>query len=290
MTGDNDGSTPPVEIGYQWLADRSKAALDRLQAIELADTSPLNADDLYFHPIFRTFRQNIVQCLYSALDHLRFLAWSLQNHKTPFPYAQATLIRTAITGSSLAMWMVSGSTPDERRRRALEFTYNDLKSERGRINTMATDPKNLQLWATAQDEVDAHRDSIEQRLDWIVQQASTLISPPPTSRGTYQKTFTDEIDIVRMAGAMAPQVGNGGWDPGTTLAQTWQILSGYAHARPWAALHGGTVTVKDPTPDPKTGLIVMSAKGDPDKLLDFAFRPVQVAESAVDRLAQLAAQ
>lgn len=284
---DGDASTP-VETGYLWLAERTKAAVARLAAIALSATSPLNADDQYFHPIYRNFRQNVEQCLYSALDHLRLVAWSLQNRESPHPFAQATLIRTAITGASIALWMISGGTPEGRRERAMEFCFNDLKSERTRIDTLATDPKNLQEWAPYQASVDAHRADIETRLDWIVQQATTLLAPPiPFSRTTYTRTITNESDIVKIAGALAPQVGTGGWDPGIVLVQTWQLLSGYAHARPWAALHGGTLTVANATPDPTTGTVQMSAKGDPERLLDVAFRALVVAETAIELLERL---
>ena len=78
-SSDTGSGSPTVEDGYGWLTTRASNALTRLQAIEVSDTSVIIADDLYFHPIYPTFQQGVVQCLLSALDHLRFLAWSLEN-------------------------------------------------------------------------------------------------------------------------------------------------------------------------------------------------------------------
>jgi hypothetical protein len=47
------------------------------------------------------------------------VAWSLQKRDEPFPYAQFTVVRTAITAASTALWMLSGSNADERRIRGL---------------------------------------------------------------------------------------------------------------------------------------------------------------------------
>lgn len=110
---DNANGGPTIEEGYAWLNDHTGNALTRLLAIKARDTSVIIADDLYFRPIYTTFKQGVVQCLLSAVDHLRFLAWSLENREHPYPYAQATLIRTVITGASTALWMASGGTPTE---------------------------------------------------------------------------------------------------------------------------------------------------------------------------------
>jgi hypothetical protein len=281
-SSESDSGSPTVEDGYGWLKTRASNALARLQAIEVSDTSVIIADDLYFHPIYRTFQQGVVQCLLSALDHLRFLAWSLENRDMPYPYAQATLIRIAITAASTALWMASGSTAAERRLRALEFNYKDLKSNLGWLNTLAADPKNQPFPAAEQAVFDSQRAEIEKRLDWIVQEATTLTArATPFTRNTYAGQAATDTKIVEIAGASATALASGGWDPGCVLSNTWQLLSGYAHARPWASLQGSKHVVKDPTPHPKTGTITVVAQGDPDRLLDFAFRAVIVAEVGV---------
>lgn len=289
MIPTNGTGSPSVQDGYAQLKSRAAAALTRLQAITVSDTAPIVADDLYFHPIYRTFQQGVVQCLLSALDHLRFLAWSLENRDTPFPYAQATLIRTAITGAATALWMASGSSDAERRLRALEFNFNDLKSNRGWNNTLAADPKNQPFPPAEQAAFDSQAVEIERRLDWIVQEATMLLArPTPFTRTTYTNQLTSDTEMVRLAGAFVSALGTGGFDPGCVLSNTWQLLSGYAHARPWATLQGSKHIVKEATPDPKTGTITVAVEGDPHSLLDFAFRALILTEVAVMTLEQLA--
>ena len=55
------------------------------------------------------------------------------------------------------------------------------------------------------------------------------------------------------------------------------------------ARHGNyRFVVRDATPDPTTGTIAVALEGNPDRLLDFAFRAVIVAEVGVMTLEQLA--
>jgi hypothetical protein len=96
----SNGDERSAQQGYEWLNDRVGAALETVLGLEVAPTSEIAADDPYLHPIYRTFHQDVVQCLLSALDHLRFLVWSLKNRGEPFPYAQFSLIRAAITAGS----------------------------------------------------------------------------------------------------------------------------------------------------------------------------------------------
>lgn len=283
------GTSPSVEDGYAQLKERAGKAIERLLAVEVSSNSVMTADDLFFHPIRRLFSQGIVECLFSALDHLRFLAWSLENREKPFPFAQATLIRTTITAASTALWMTSGNTDVERRIRALEFNFNDLRSHLGWMDTLAADPKNQQAPATDQAQFDALHAELEKRLDWVLQEATTLLGrPTPFTKNSYGGQITTETRIVQMAGSVATAIGSGGWDSGLVLSNTWQLLSGYAHARPWASLHGGKTIVEDPNPDPSTGQIRVTKEGDPDRLLDFAFRALIVTEVAVMTYEQLA--
>jgi hypothetical protein len=135
------------------------------------------------------------------------------------------------------------------------------------------------------------RTELQRRLDWIVQQANTLLSPdPPFTRRTYGQQTTSDTDIVRAAGAMTPPIGVGGWDPELVLLNTWQALSGYAHARPWSSSLGSNLVVRDAEQNPTTGAITVAVGGNPDRLLDFAFRALLVAENGIGWLSQLSTQ
>jgi len=202
------GSTP-IEAGYERLSERTEAAITQLTSIQITSGAVILADDQFFHPIHRTVSQDVAQCLLCALDHLRFLVWSLQSRNEPFPYAQASLMRTAITGAATALWMVSGETPLERRRRAMEFMFNDLRSRLSWMNTVASEPMHQQHPPSAWEAFERLRTELQHRLDWIVQQANTLLPPdPPFTRRTYGQQTTSDTDIVRAAGAMTPPSGS----------------------------------------------------------------------------------
>lgn len=290
MTPENSDGPPTHQDGYEWLSTRAANAIDRVTSNDPSDTSALVADDLYLKPIDRTFRQGTDQCLLSALDHLRFLAWSLKNREHPYPYAQATLIRTAITAASTALWMLSGNTADDRRSRAMQFNFSDIRSQLGWLDTVAAEPKNQQRPAAEWTQLNTIRTAQESRLDWIVQEANALLSPQiPYTRRTYKNSITSDTEMVKIAGSSTPALADGGWDSSLVLLNTWQVLSGYAHARPWASSLGTTLTVTDSTPHPVTGTIAITAKGNPDRLLDFAFRAIVVAETAISTMEQLSA-
>lgn len=276
----SNGDEPTVQHGYGWLNDRVGAALETVLGLEVAPTSEIAADDSYLHPIYRTFHQDVVQCLLTALDHLRFLAWSLRNRDEPFPFGQFTLIRTAITAASTALWLLSGETRDKRRIRALEFSLNDIRSEVAWVNTVRAFPQNQNL-----SEGQAWADEMERRQDWIVDQANSLLNPPtPFTRRTFARR-TSDTDMVKIAGSAIPAGATGGDDPAITLLNTWQTMSGFAHARPWAALPSREITGTDPI----TGRWNVTQKGDPERLLDAAFRGLAAIEAAVMRLVGLSA-
>jgi hypothetical protein len=167
----------------------------------------------------------------------------------------------------------------------MEFMFNDLNSQLGWMATTEAEPMHHQRPPAEVAQFDAWRVDIERRLDWIVQHASTLLKRnPPFTRNSYRGQTTSDTEMVKAAGRSTPALGNGGWNPELVLLNSWQLLSGYAHARPWAAPLGGQVVVKDPTPNPTTGTVTVSAEGDPDRLLDFAFRAVLVVENGIGSL------
>ena len=91
--------------------------------------------------------------------------------------------------------------------------------------------------------------------------------------------------MVRTAGAAIAPTAMVGFDPAITLLETRQSLSGYAHARPWATLRCRIVQHTDPS----TNMMTVTQKGDPDELLDAAFRVLPAAGEAVRRLEALSA-
>ena len=71
--------------------------------------------------------------------------------------------------------------------------------------------------------------------------------------------------MVTIAGGATPSLGRDGYDPAVTLLNTWQTMSGYAHARPGSAVKGNHIAGEV---DPVTGMQKVTQKGDPHALLD----------------------
>ena len=126
---------------------------------------------------------------------------------------------------------------------------------------------------------------MDRRQDWIVQEANSLLNPPKPLTKTSFANRTSDTEMVRTAGGAIPASNMGGFDPAVTLLNTWQSLSGYAHARPWAMLPGREVKESHTT----TNLQTVTQKGNPHTLLDAAFRALHAVEEAVRRLVALSA-
>lgn len=271
--------TPTVQDGYRWLEDHIGAEFKKLLGLQVAPTSEIAANDSYLDPIRRTYEQDVVECLVSALDHMEFLVWSLKSREEPHPYAHFTLIRTAITAASTAMWLLCGATRDERRVRVLEFCLKDIRAYVDWIGTVSVFPKNQVPSDAEKDEID----KLTFRQAWIVEQANALLKPTkPLTPATFARR-TSDTEMVRIAGAETPALGLDGYDPAANLLSAWKSLSGYAHARPWSAVPGRHVTGTDPS----TGRYSAIQKGDPNRMLDAAFRGMLVIEEAVRRLVEL---
>ncbi len=149
------------------------------------------------------------------------------------------------------------------------------------VTTVQAFPQNQNLCAEDQ----ARANEMERRQDWIVEQANSLLNPPtPFTRASFANR-TRDTDMVRIAGSAIPAGATGDFEPAITLLNTWQTMSGYAHARPWAALPSREITGTDPV----TGRWNVTQKGDPDRLLDAAFRGLPAIEAAVMRLVGLSA-
>jgi hypothetical protein len=179
--------------------------------------------------------------------------------------------------------MVSGADADERRIRALEFYFNDFKSYVSWIDTVKQQPQYQSATAEEQVRTDAERVEMVNRQHMSVQMANALLDPQtPLTRRTFTRR-TSDTQMVTIAGAATPSLGVDGYDPAVTLLNTWQTMSGYAHARPWSAMRGrqfGDI-------DPVTGMQAVVQNGDPDQLLDAAFRALTVIQEAVRRLVAL---
>jgi fructose-specific component phosphotransferase system IIB-like protein len=143
------------------------------------------------------------------------------------------------------LWLLSCNTRDERQIRALEFSLEDIRSYVAWVGTVRAFPQNQNLSAVAQAQANAEAVEMDRRQDWIVQQANPLLNPTkPFTQGSFAQR-TSDAEMVKVAGNAIPAGTTGGYDPAITLLNTWQTMSGFAHARPWAT-PGREITGTDP--------------------------------------------
>jgi hypothetical protein len=105
------------------------------------------------------------QPLGSALNHLQLVGETLSDRGEPHPFAEATLIRTAITAASYSLWTLHDDAT-ERRNRALQFNFKDLDGWGGYYRTDRQDPA-----ATEDDRAKANDVIVDarRRKEWIVE-------------------------------------------------------------------------------------------------------------------------
>lgn len=181
----------------------------------------------------------------------------------PHAFAESTLIRTAITAASYSLWMLSEHpTERERRFRALQFIFKDCAAYAGYVRTQSQDPAATEAEREEADEVIGE---MRRRQEWIVEQANALTGASQTFK-EFRQDLPSDTEIVEQAG--------------TRVLSAWRFLGGYAHGLPWATL-GNQVAQGDP--DPETGVVTVSQRGNSEQLLNAAFYTLEGIEKAIWR-------
>jgi hypothetical protein len=250
-----------VEEGYENLSNRVASDLKILQAVTVEPGSPVRTEDAFLAPLYRTFELCTKQPLGSALDHLQLVAETLNAKGRPHAFAEATLIRTAITAASYSLWMLEGDDT-ERRYRALQFNFKDCDGFTGFVWTQSQDPEVTEDYIAGAPGV---IDDLGQRREWIVNQANMLTETSQSVRQFRDRLPSDTAIVERT---------------GTRMLSGWRLLSGYAHGLPWATLGN---QVPQGEPHPETRIVTVSQVGNPEQLLNAAFYTIEVIERATER-------
>lgn len=220
-------------------------------------------------PLWRSFQMCTKQPLASALDHLQLVGETLNDKGEPHPFAEATLICTAITTASYSLWMLHDDAT-ERRHRALQFNFKDCEGWGGFCRSDRHDPDATDDDRTRADDVitEARR-----RKDWIVDQANTLTGASHTF-GQFKDSLPRDVEIIEEAA-------------GIHVLTAWRFLSGYSHGLPWATL--GNQVPASGTPQPDAQMVTVTQKGNPTQLLKAAFLTLEVIEKATAQFRKLCA-
>ncbi|GAC51140.1 hypothetical protein [Gordonia aichiensis] len=257
---------------YEHLADRARILRLRLQSFNVEPGSAMHSDDLYLTPVMRSFQELVWQFLGSAVDHLRVIGTSGSRQPATSPFAFATLARTAITTAATALWFLNDDQV-ERRVRILEIIAADLVSYaqfRTTIKEAITSPEDAQ-------EFEDETQVLDTRTTWIVTEHNSLTNHDRSSIKAVSGAVTD-TGMVRAAGLLLePMQFIPGLQSDAELVALWQLLSGYAHGRPWAYQ-----AAKTHGPTDANGLAPTTISGDPELILGVAAIAVKLVEIACD--------
>lgn len=187
--------------------------VETLGRIQVQPGSPADHVDRVLRPAGLSLSGTVVELVRSALDHLDLAS----RDGDPHEFAHPTLLRSAITTASTALWMMAGTT-DEQCYRALQFGFRDQVFRHQYLETARADP--------------TERAAVDARCDELAAAARAL--RPGTSARRFHTIDSDSYIVAQAGLLMAPDA-LGGRDPAVEVLTQWNLLSAYAHGRSWAA-------------------------------------------------------
>jgi hypothetical protein len=222
----SDDGPDPFDGDESWI-DRVQTAIDLVRAWEKRTTtdpgwvepqSPLARDDsgglglpvstLAWHG------------LQSSVDHLAQIADIMAARVIPIrPYAPFTLARAALLAAGQAVWLLTGTTREERIKRAVQVYVDDWENHREYQQDLKDDP--FLKKALAPDEL-AIIDALISELDL------RLAAARATNPGR-----TTQTKMLREAARWVTQGEADGWLR-VALGREWRLGSAAAHSRKWS--------------------------------------------------------
>ncbi len=229
--------------------------------------SPIDALDQ--RSLYKSYRETTSITIVSALDHLRLVTESVLGLKGALPFAHATSLRTALSVSSAALWLM----PEEDAKRELRAAMWNFH-----------DHTNYLVWLRLRSDekysdIVQHRERIERRRDHFAAVALELGTDV-----TKRWKLTAEYDMtVAAAKMMDPAIWGDGWSPAVEVPSQWRMLSAYAHGLRWATAPD---TVQG-DPD-ENGFAATTLSFSLDRLMESTRITMDVVDTAINRFRVLA--
>ncbi|SHU27718.1 Uncharacterised protein [Mycobacteroides abscessus subsp. abscessus] len=257
-----------------------KAADDRLKVVQIHYGSPIHDENLVLRscglgPQFESYLQLLFA---SALDHLKLFAATLRANGMPHLYAEYSLIRTSLTASSYALWLLLDDD-DARRLNLLKFVFKDLDDLSSWARTDVSGPG---TGLTDQVNGDGLAQATAKTQQSIVDEANAVErrrrGNDEYTRGVsdYKKERLTDSSVVGHASSSAAGA--------SELLSMWKFMSGYAHGRYWPSL----VTAVMTSEVGRLGVRKFTYAGDPQQLLKASHLALDVIDAALQQLETLA--
>ncbi|MFT9536221.1 hypothetical protein ACM0AX_23490 [Mycobacteroides abscessus subsp. abscessus] len=269
------GDTPPSEDDYRKLSARIRENVNQLQSVPLqgAIASPIEIDNQYLRtvPVSQSIQEFVRIPLESAIDSLGLVADTLNTVGAQHLYAENSLIRTALTGASFALWMLNDDDPNIRRARVLRFAFKDIDGLTSYFTgNIAMNPRFFE-------EANSYKESIVKHANVLEKEQRSV-----AKYRNYRPDASDPTKIWYSDTAVVEYVGD--VIEASNLLSTWQFMSGYAHSLLWAVLVNSIETAHRID---RYRVMTPRHEPNPRQLLSASNLALTIIEKATERLVAL---
>ncbi|GCE37973.1 hypothetical protein Rhow_000857 [Rhodococcus wratislaviensis] len=213
-----------------------------------------------------SMRETVTGPIKAALDQLLLTTVTLRTWpRAVRGYAHSTLLRSAITSASAALWVMDPDT-NERRLRALRSSHEDIRNE---INYL--DEFDHAAAGADPDEARAYIESRIAKKQRLLANGVTL-----GFEDSQVKQKESDFNMVTYAKSRLP-------NHGSDLTSEWRLLSGRAHGLNWPTTFGES---KPDDTDPR--FVVRPIGLTLDRILGSVFIATTVTKAALETYAGLA--
>lgn len=268
----DDVSPSPILDTFSELSNRANQGIEDLAQLSVADDSLVAADDAVMTA--KSYRESVSLLISSAYDHLRLTAVSVVTLRGVLPFAMATPIRTSLTASSTALWLM-GPTAEDRRLRMLQYWLLDNRRfmefvKNGHPSGEGEEVERNLTSAIAE---------VEARGSRFLANGTAL----KFSEKAMKKEAATDTEMVSAAGEWLDSDGFDGFDPKIEVARQWRLLSGHAHGFRWP--HAASETITEADENDWAQVTFSSNAGD---LLSSALIALRLTDAARARFQELA--
>lgn len=240
---------------------------------DIADGSPIDADDRSFTEV--SMRETVMSPIKAAIDQLLLTTVTIDKWPNGIRgFAHPTLMRSAITSASTAVWILHPDTT-ERRLRALQIAHENLRNEINYLEGYDTaSAGNLEY-----DQGDLLAYVARRRLKKsdLIQNGFDLGYEEKDI-----KQFAGDYRIVEAVSKSMPIGAEHRYDVPTRLLSEWRLLSGRAHGLPWPTIFADSQPSKD------SRFAVRPITLPLDRILVSIHLALSVVGRALDQFAELA--
>lgn len=243
------------------------------ESFDVASGSSIDLDDRAFTEV--SMRETVMSPIKAAIDQLLLTTVTIDKWPDGIRgFAHSTLLRSAITSASTAVWILEPSSK-ERRLRALRVAHENLRNEVNYLS--AFDTSSIQDPEFDETEAAAYVAARKSKKEALVQNGIDL--------GYLRKEITERAHESKIVDAVSRTMPTGDehrYYGATQLISEWRLLSGRAHGLPWPTTFSDSQPTEDPRFEVRTTTLSLN------RILVSIHLALSVVGRALDTFAELA--